>query len=285
MKTRSNAKRRQRPSTDRTEPVYFGISKVARMLNVSPSTLRKWESLGIVEPARTVSGYRRYTEQQLERMKEIQRVKSEKQISSAAVIHFLDEIDESAFAAKPGQEEDGTPSVSHQLIRLRERRGLSITEAAAKAGVSAGYLTSVERGRVSVSVATLIKLAKIYGTNVLSLFSEPSLARKLVRPHERSRLSTEPGITIESLVLSQSTMEPHLFHIQPKASSRGSYTQEGEEFLYVIHGVLDIWLDDEEHFRIESGDSLYFPSRQPHRWVNSGNSEAIVLWVNKPAKF
>ena len=285
MKTRSKAKRGQRPSSDGTEPVYLGISKVARMLNVSPSTLRKWESLGIVEPARTVSGYRRYTEQQLERLKEIQRVKSEKQISSAAVIHFLDEIDESAFAAKPSPAEDNSPSVSHQLIRLRERRGLSIAEAAAKVGVSAGYLTSVERGRVSLSVATLMKLSKIYGTNVLSLLSEPGVARKLVRAHERRRLSAEPGITIESLVLSQSTMEPHLFHIQPKASSSGSYTQEGEEFLHVVHGTRDIWLDDQEHFRLESGDSLYFPSRQAHRWVNPGNSEAIVLWVNKPATF
>jgi quercetin dioxygenase-like cupin family protein len=107
----------------------------------------------------------------------------------------------------------------------------------------------------------------------------------LVRPRQRRQLSNEPGVRIELLALGQISMEPHLFRIAPGANSGGSYHHDGEECVYVVSGACEFWLDELEHYLLNSGDTLYFPSTQAHRWKNPGPREAVLLWINTPATF
>ena len=71
----------------------------------------------------------------------------------------------------------------------------------------------------------------------------------------------------------------------PGASSGGSYHHEGEEFLYMISGTCDIWLDEVEHYYLQEGDSLCFASSQTHRWSNPSTQPAVLLWINTPPTF
>jgi mannose-6-phosphate isomerase-like protein (cupin superfamily) len=80
-------------------------------------------------------------------------------------------------------------------------------------------------------------------------------------------------------------MEPHLFRIKSGGSSGEPYTHEGEEFLYILRGEFEIWLNTDEHYRMKPGDSLYFQSTTPHRWRNPGKSESWLLWINTPPTF
>ncbi|HTW67395.1 MAG TPA: helix-turn-helix domain-containing protein [Bryobacteraceae bacterium] len=256
------------------KPIHFSIGKVARILKVSTSTLRKWERLGITVPERSPSGYRRFSHLEVERLKKVQKLKTEKHVSSTAVVHLLEHEESRTDGPKAPE----IPSIAHRLKRLREQMGWTASEAAERAGISVSYLSNIERGHANASVAILQKLATIYNTNVLSFFGEVLPAQKLVRPNERRRLVTDPGVTIELLALGQCTMEPHLFRVSPGATSGGSYTHDGEEFIFMMGGTLDIWLDEVEHYQLSTGDSLYFSSRQAHRWMNAGQEEAVMLW-------
>ncbi len=69
--------------------IHFSIGKVAKILKVSTSMLRKWERLGITFPERSASGYRKFTHVEVERLKEVQKLKTEKNVSSAAMVHLL----------------------------------------------------------------------------------------------------------------------------------------------------------------------------------------------------
>ena len=80
------------------------------------------------------------------------------------------------------------------------------------------------------------------------------------------------------------TMEPHLFRVAPGAGSGESYSHEGEEFLYLVRGRLDIELAGEK-FQLGVGDSFYFSSKTQHRWVNPGKTETLILWINTPPTF
>jgi quercetin dioxygenase-like cupin family protein len=80
-------------------------------------------------------------------------------------------------------------------------------------------------------------------------------------------------------------MESHLFRIAPGAGSGEPYAHEGEEFLYILRGKLEISLDEGKPYRLRAGDSFYFESNIPHRWLNPGKREACVLWVNIPPTF
>ena len=97
-----------------------------------------------------------------------------------------------------------------------------------------------------------------------------------VRPTERKVLEAGEGVRMELLAWGNTVMEPHLFRIAPEAGSGDPYTHEGEEFIYVLRGDLEIVVEGEE-YRLKPGDSFYFESATPHRWKNPGRKETWVL--------
>jgi DNA-binding transcriptional MerR regulator/mannose-6-phosphate isomerase-like protein (cupin superfamily) len=263
--------------------LQFTISQVAKMMNVSPSTLRLWEQRGLARPHRTESGYRMYRSQDIERLKQIQQLRLEKKLNPDGIRHVL-----GAAPLENGEaavETTGPNSVAARLRKLRRQCGLTLTEAAEGAGLSPSFLSCVERGQANASVASLQKLSVVYDTNVLAFFSKTETQNKLVRAAQRKSLTSDPGVRIELLAEGETLMEPHLFRIAPGASSGGSYHHEGEEFVYAVAGSCEFWLDEVEHYRLEAGDSLYFSSHQTHRWSNAGKVEAVLLWINTPPTF
>jgi DNA-binding transcriptional MerR regulator/quercetin dioxygenase-like cupin family protein len=279
----SHQSRRKKISNGR---LTFTISEASKITNVSRSTLRIWENWGLTRPARTKSGYRTYSREQIERLKHIQRLRNEKNLNVAAIRHLIGAESGTAetFPAHSVHQSIGQ-SIGDQLRRLREKRELTIFEAAERTGFSSSYLSSLERGQSNASVATLQKLSVFYRTNVLAFFKDSSEPRKLVRFENRKHISNEPGIFIELLATGSNVMEPHVFRLAPGATSGGSYHHQGEEFIFVLEGCCEFWLEEVEHYKLCKGDSLYFSSSQPHRWRNTGKSEVVLFWINTPPTF
>lgn len=273
---------KKRAQAQRDGSLVFTISEASRITNVSRSTLRIWESAGLTRPARTRSGYRTYSSEQIERLKQIQRLRSEKNLNVAAIRHLIGS-DGQSF---PSTRANNPPiSIGEQLRQLREKHAMTIYRAAEASGLSAGYLSSLERGQSNASVATLQRLSVLYQTNVLSFFTEAGEPKKLVRLQNRKQISNEPGIAIDLLASGSHLMEPHLFRLAPGATSGGSYNHEGEEFIFILQGSCEICLDQNECYELKKGDSLYFSSMQQHRWRNTGRNEAILFWINTPPTF
>src|SRR5207244_8805209 len=86
-----------------------------------------------------------------------------------------------------------------RLRKLRKRQGLSLAEAAERAGVSAGFLSSVELSHSKPSVSTLSRLAGAYGTTVLELYDIPKKPDRIVRPDKRQSIQTHSGVRLELL--------------------------------------------------------------------------------------
>jgi len=255
------------------------ISEVARRVGISSSALRAWEALGLVAPGRTRSGYRLYTPSDVRLLQRAVFLRRARGLNPAAIVHVLQRRGAvSAPAVRtllPGQ----------RFRRLRARRGLSLAQVARATRVSVGFLSALERGQMRSSVSTLRRIARFYGTNILSLFETAGKNPRLVRPRERKILETTPGVRMELLAWGHTVMEPHLFRVKPGGGSGEPYSHEGEEFLHVLRGNFEIWLDSAEHYRLKAGDSLYFESSTPHRWKNPGRKETWLLWINTPPTF
>src|SRR6202022_3193373 len=114
----------------------------------------------------------------------------------------------------------------------------------------------------------------------ISFFEAAEENPRLVRPAQRKILETTPGVRMELLAWGNTAMEPHLFRIKPGGGSGEPYTHEGEEFLHILRGQFEIWLNDKEHYVLKPGDSLYFESSMPHRWKNPVKVEPWGLGVN-----
>jgi MerR family transcriptional regulator/heat shock protein HspR len=65
------------------------ISDAARMLDMHPQTLRKYERLGLVRPARTVGSMRLYSRDEIERLRFIKRLVDESGVNLAGVQQLL----------------------------------------------------------------------------------------------------------------------------------------------------------------------------------------------------
>jgi DNA-binding transcriptional MerR regulator/mannose-6-phosphate isomerase-like protein (cupin superfamily) len=255
------------------------ISEVARRLGISSSALRAWEALGLVSPSRTASRYRMYAEDDVRLLQRALFLRRARGLNPAAIVHILKK---QGFVTAPA---DSRQSTGQRFRRLRAKRGLSLAQVARATKVSVGFLSALERGQMRSSVATLQRIARFYKTNILSMFETNGNAQPLVRPSQRKILETSPNVRMELLAWGHTAMEPHLFRIKPGGGSGESYTHEGEEFLHVLRGEFEIWLHNQGHYRLRSGDSLYFESSTPHRWKNPGRSEAWILWVNTPPTF
>jgi DNA-binding transcriptional MerR regulator/quercetin dioxygenase-like cupin family protein len=255
------------------------IGEVARLAGISPSVIRSWERLGLTRPRRTASRYRVYTAEDVKLLKRARFLRKVRGLNAPAIVQLLRR--EGLVRAQT----NGTSgAIGKHLRQLRQQRGLSLAQVAKQVGISVGFLSALERSQMSASVSTLRSLALFYRTNILDFFDAMESQRRLVPPNRRKVLEAGPGVRMELLAWGNTVMEPHLFRIAPKAGSGESYAHEGEEFLYVLRGELRISVQEEE-YRLRTGDSFYFESSMPHRWLNPGRSETVVLWVNTPPTF
>ncbi len=258
---------------------YLRIGDVARLVGVSPSMLRSWEHLGLLHPQRTRSRYRLYAPADLKLLKRARFLRRVRGLNPAAIVQTLKR---QGLVRPRGTR--APAALGPRLRSLRRNRGLSLAQVASEVGISVAYLSALERSQMSAAVGTLRKLARFYGVNILDFFNPAHANPHLVRPAERKLLEAGRGVRMELLAWGDTVMEPHLFRIAPGASSGDSYSHEGEEFLYLVRGQLEISLEDQP-FRLAAGDSFYFESHTPHRWVNPGKGETLVLWINTPPTF
>jgi len=258
---------------------YLKIGDVARKIGVSPSVIRSWESLGLTRPRRTESKYRLYTADDVKLLKRARFLRKVRGLNAAAIVQLLKR------EGKVHPVADGNAgAIGSHLRRLRAKRQLSLAQVAHAVGISVGFLSALERSQMSGSVGTLRKLARFYKANILDFFDASDAKGRHVRPTDRKVLEAGIGVRMELLAWGNTVMEPHLFRIAPKAGSGDPYTHEGEEFIYVLRGDLEITVDGQE-YRLKPGDSFYFESATPHRWKNPGRKETWVLWVNTPPTF
>jgi DNA-binding transcriptional MerR regulator/mannose-6-phosphate isomerase-like protein (cupin superfamily) len=258
---------------------YLKIGDVARMVGVSPSAIRAWESLGLTRPQRTRSRYRLYCDEDVRVLKRARFLRRVRGMNPAAIVQVL----RREGLVRPAR--DGTAgAIGRRLRQLRTRRAKSLAEVAKAIGISVGFLSAIERSQMSASVGTLRRLARYYKTNILDFFNPAESNGRVVHPDKRKVLEAGPGVRMELLAWGNTVMEPHLFRIAANAGSGESYTHEGEEFLLVMRGELQIGLAEEE-FHLKAGDSFYFESATPHHWRNPGRTETWVLWVNTPPTF
>lgn len=100
--------------------LYF-ISMAARMLDMHPQTLRKYERLGLVRPTRTVGSMRVYSHEELERLRLIKRLVEEEGVNLAGV-HRLLSVAESVQRLRPlMQENAGRAEVKKRIAQEIER--------------------------------------------------------------------------------------------------------------------------------------------------------------------
>jgi DNA-binding transcriptional MerR regulator len=266
---------------DPVAPAAVYIRQAADMVGVSPTTIRLWEQQRLVAPQRTASGYRLYTLDDVQRLRRIRDLIQVEGLNAAGARRELG--DDAAEATR------SSDALGPRLRTLRTRQGASLRDLAARTGLSASYISELERSMSAPSMASLQKLASALGTNIVKLLDErgPDPEKLVVAEREQKKVAVEfAGVEIFDLAATQTQLEPLLFRIEAGGGSpTESYSHEGEEFIYVLRGTLTVVLEETNTYRLGERDSMTFGSQRPHRWWNDGTEVAEVLWVNTPPTF
>ena len=160
-----------------------------------------------------------------------------------------------------------------QLRRLRLSRGLTLDGLAAVVGLDKGYLSRLERGRKSPSVAALLRLAAALGVTVAELLGE-ALPEDAVRVSRAARRRGGPGV--EALTGGDAPLAAFLVHPGAEFAEDGPHEHEGEELLYVLAGRIELAFADRSMV-LEAGDAAEFAGHLPHRLRRLGEAPAAAL--------
>lgn len=179
--------------------------------------------------------------------------------------------------------------------RIRERRkelGLSLEELAARTGLTASFLSLIERNINNPSLDSLYRIAEALDVppfyfSADELSASPVPSNPVVRHDERVQITFPPGdVTSELLVPNlRSKLEVFISRVQPAAGNVARTPKTAsEECLYVIEGTLRVVLDDQEYV-LEEGDSIYIHGFALREICAVGDSEAVFLSAITPPIF
>lgn len=175
-------------------------------------------------------------------------------------------------------------SAGHRIRATRRRLQLTLEQLADAVGMDKGFLSRLERGEKSASIATIQNIAKALGLSVASLLGEthdPADVR-VVRAQSRHPLDgqAQPGAhSFSALTLSEGG-EPFSAYVVDvrEDTERAVSTHAGQEMIFVLAGAVCVSFPGKDEL-LETGDSAIFPGHLQHRLRKHGRKRAQVLIV------
>jgi mannose-6-phosphate isomerase-like protein (cupin superfamily) len=152
-------------------------------------------------------------------------------------------------------------------------------------GLSKGFVSQVENGRTSPSLATLQDLARSLETSVAYLVVEEDPMPYVVRRHQRPHMSVNGNGSRVEVMSAQPRRNLELLQADlPPGVSMGEKRQfhHGEEVILCVEGRITL-VCGEHVVSLEAGDSCHFDGRVPHSIENPGDVNARVFIALTPA--
>jgi transcriptional regulator with XRE-family HTH domain len=173
--------------------------------------------------------------------------------------------------------------IGRKIHALRKAKEMTLQQLSDASGLSASFLSQVERDLASPTVISLAHIAHALGVGASYFFPPPPSEDLVVRSYERHPFRLEQGRVVYAKLggdFAGRALEPLLVTYPPKFESE-VFSHEGEEFLYVLEGQVKVFLDDNEYC-LNAHDSMHFLSQHVHRLENPNDTPAQVIFVNTP---
>jgi transcriptional regulator with XRE-family HTH domain len=173
--------------------------------------------------------------------------------------------------------------------RIRQRRnelGYSLRELGARTNLTASFLSQLENGQCSVSLASLQRIATALEVPMFAFLENSPAPSPVMRASERTRLDIcDPEICYELLSrnLGGQVMAV-MIRVQPGGRRIAErLSQPTDEIMYVLTGRLSITVDEETH-TLDPGDTICYAGRSLREFSAAGNEELqVICCVTPPA--
>ena len=179
---------------------------------------------------------------------------------------------------------DLAKKIGIRLKELRQDIGLTLEKLAAATDLSPAFLSRIENGLSIPSIPTLQSIADALSVNVGFFFRDGDHRQyKITYQGFRKKIATAKGYEIEILNegMANPFMEPAIVtsmskDMEPEVEVS---VHEGQEFMYVIEGRLELVLGDKK-YTLKKGDAAYWNGSIPHRGISVSKKPARTLNVH-----
>ncbi|THD83083.1 XRE family transcriptional regulator [Aliigemmobacter aestuarii] len=192
------------------------------------------------------------------------------------------------IAREGGGEAEVAPlNLAERVRELRKARGWTLDQAARQAGLARSTLSKIENGQMSPTYEALKKLAEGLKISVPQLFTPPSQAQvngrmAITRTGDGAAHATA---TYEHELLAPSLRSKRMLPYRATIRARdiaefdGWVRHDGEEFLFVLTGIVRLYTEFYEPVDLRRGDSAYYDATMGHNVVSVSEDDATILWV------
>jgi len=178
--------------------------------------------------------------------------------------------------------------IGQKVRALRLRRSMGLTQLGQRTGLSPALLSKIENGKLVPTIATLLRIANVFGVTLDHFFQNEHRRRiiAITRKQEReasaeSNPGDEDGYELARLDLGtgERKFQPYLaeFAPSPESASR-PHMHQGFEFLHVLSGKLQLTIGSDDNV-LEPGDSIYFDSNLRHSYRCIGQETCAAFMV------
>ena len=178
-----------------------------------------------------------------------------------------------------------------RVRELRKARNWTLEQAAQQAGLARSTLSKIENSQMSPTYEALRKLAVGLEISVPQLFT-PRVKNQIngrMASTKSGQGTAHPTTTYEHELLAESLSKKKMlpYHARIRARSieefDGWVRHDGEEFLYVLTGVIKLFTEFYEPLEMRRGDSAYYDATMGHNVISTSEDDATILWITSLA--
>lgn len=167
--------------------------------------------------------------------------------------------------------------IGAKVHALRMQKKMGLVELGKHSGLSPALLSKIENSKNFPPLATLLRIAMVFGVGLEHFFNEDRSQVAVVRAAERQRLPNDPGsdspsFFFESLDFKANDrkMTSYLAEfVVTDPDKADAHEHDGEEFIYVMDGQLGMRIG-RSSYELSAGDSIYFDSSINHAYWRLG---------------
>ena len=174
--------------------------------------------------------------------------------------------------------------VGKEVRRQRQSKRLTVRGLAAELGFSPSFISQVENGQASPSIASLERIASALGVGLRDLFPEPkSKAAAFIRTSDRPVIVSEwSKARIEALTIPYAPVpiDAILVDLRPGGSSGSKlHSAPSHRFAFVWQGAVVLNIGEEE-YKLKAGDAITLSAGAMHRWTNHSRRlvRIVIVW-------
>ena len=175
--------------------------------------------------------------------------------------------------------------IGSTLKQHRLSRAMSIRELSSISGIASSTISQIETGKNSPNLLTLKAICDALDIPVFSLFMEEDQIKiRLVRKDDREPFvrNTSKGAPVKESLIIQGKNEMYggVVEMPPHTDSGAFSHHGGEEFVFVLEGTINFYLEGHNEYELHEEDTLYYPNYIGHRWENKSDSTVKMLMVS-----